>query len=190
MCVKNRTHLLNKPISESHLHTTRSKSQKAKNWTVLKDIITCSTLKNVVYICIFRLLTRRGNLCRRTCLIYCEPLRARTARPLSKSRRPIASDHATPLRNIQLLNVDDFLDDVVSCLHFPLIVQQRLSVQSDGDSVTAILLISHTPVRSATNASSDIRRFHVRNRISVQLHCTTKQHVQKTEAESVAGGQG
>ena len=63
-------------------------------------------------------------------------LRARTARPLSKSRRRIASDHATPLRNIQLLNVDDFLDDVVSCLHFPLIVQQRLSVQSDGDSDT------------------------------------------------------
>ena len=59
-------------------------------------------------------------------------LRARTARPLSKSRRPIASNHATPLRNIQLLNVDDFLDDVVSCLHFPLIVQQRLS---DGDTL-------------------------------------------------------
>ena len=109
------------------------------------------------------------------------------ARPLSKSRRPIVSDHATLLRNIQLLNVDDFLDDVVSCLHFPLIVQQRLSVQSDGDGDT---LDQPHAGQIATNASSDVRRFHVRNRISVQLHCTTKQHVQKTEAESVAGGQG
>lgn len=31
---------------------------------------------------------------------------------------------ATPLRNIQLPNVDDILDDVVLCLHIPLIVQQ------------------------------------------------------------------
>ena len=55
------------------------------------------------------------------------------APPYKLSVRPHA-DISTPLRSIQLLNVDDILDDVTSGLHIPLIVQRRLS-DGDGDTL-------------------------------------------------------
>ena len=43
------------------------------------------------------------------------------------------ADISTPLRNIQLLNVDDIIDDIALYLHIPLIVQQHLS-NCDSDT--------------------------------------------------------